>query len=635
MRDEEQISRRARIKAGPRLSVRICSRIGWVVCVAFVGFVACKKTGPSGPALAVTNSLEAQQELRALEERWEVESDTTRRELREDLEAFIRRHGTDPSVARARVLLAQIALLERRLGDAEEIIAPVSLGPKGSARDEAMVILAAIDNRRGNHEEALRRLEPLSGKLLTREGKDRYSRERTIAAMASRRWRLSIAVMVTWLSESEPETAHVKRWIESAIDGVPSHALTRLLEDFEHETPEDSKTTARDWLHRVLIERLSEDALSREDPLLARDLLTRALPWLRASKEGAELALLAAKVQKDAQVTGRAVGVVLGGDSEFKRRSSIRFASGMLRGLGLGLGLASDSHRVRTLTAEDRGSVASALSELSGLGASILIAGVDEEGAEAALAFAESRGVPVIALSQPKTHRELNFGFVFGVGEARQEKILADLLPEAATWAFVGANGSPCRSAAVATETEGPSFRLWKEQGVQAVGILGNASCTRDVIHELSAISWSPAVIVGLEGAHEEFVHEGPGRSLQVGGFPLPDSGNRGYQASQLEDEVAQGRRPPPLTQESDWFFTLGFDLARLVEAALVMMPDTQVTQKEEVRIRHEQVRAALLKVRVPLVSTEASGFSMDHFVERAFSLSGPPNSAATTEVAR
>jgi hypothetical protein len=305
----------------------------------------------------------------------------------------------------------------------------------------------------------------------------------------------------------------------------------------------------------------------------------------------------------------------------------------MLRGLGLGL--ASRERRVRTITVENRGSITSALSELSGLGASILIGGVDEEGAEAALAFAESRRVPVIALSRPKSSSESNFGFVFGEGTTRQEKILSDLLPGKKSWAFVGGDGSGCLPSPEGSENEGPSFGLWKEQGVEAVGILGNGACVRDVFGELTRLSWAPLVVVGLEAAHEEFVQEGFGRFLQVGGFPLPETGTSGYHVSEMEDEVAHGRLPPPLMQQSDWFFTLGVDLARLVEAALLMMPDTQVTRKEEVKKRHEQAREALLSVRVPLVSTDERGFSSDHFVERVFTLSGTPSASSKIEGVR
>ena len=126
----------------------------WAVSLGVSG---CSAEATNRPELAAADSRSAQNELRHLEEEWEVRGDVARKELRPDLEAFVEKYGSDPSAARARVMLAQIALFERRLGSAEEILRPLFQGPEGRTRDEAVVILAAIDNRRGDHEAALSR----------------------------------------------------------------------------------------------------------------------------------------------------------------------------------------------------------------------------------------------------------------------------------------------------------------------------------------------------------------------------------------------------------------------------------------------------------------------------------------------
>jgi hypothetical protein len=94
--------------------------------------------------------------------------------------------------------------MERRLDSATEILKPILRGSPGPARDEAEVILAAIENRRGNHQGALDLLAPLEGKLLSREARDQFARERTNAAIAARRWRLAVDSMIAWLAETHP-----------------------------------------------------------------------------------------------------------------------------------------------------------------------------------------------------------------------------------------------------------------------------------------------------------------------------------------------------------------------------------------------------------------------------------------------
>src|SRR5690606_33400298 len=136
----------------------------------------------------------------------------SRRELRPRLEEYVENHADEPNAERARLMLSQIALSERRLGSAEEILSPLLNGSVGWARDEAQVILAALENRRGNPEKALRLLEPLHGKLLSREARDQYARERTNAALSTRRWRLAVSATISWLSESGMHSRAAKEW---------------------------------------------------------------------------------------------------------------------------------------------------------------------------------------------------------------------------------------------------------------------------------------------------------------------------------------------------------------------------------------------------------------------------------------
>src|SRR5690606_22962275 len=163
---------------GPHLPLRRASLRGLgshgALLLAAMGSLplACAGAPKAAPQASVAQSIEAQAELREIDEKWEASSDLARRSFRPELEAFVTAHPTDPSSARARIMLAQIALSERRLGAVEEILAPLVSGPPGSSQDEAQVILAAVDNRRGDYEQALTKLEVLEGKLLNREARD-------------------------------------------------------------------------------------------------------------------------------------------------------------------------------------------------------------------------------------------------------------------------------------------------------------------------------------------------------------------------------------------------------------------------------------------------------------------------------
>ena len=72
-----------------------------------------------------------------LEEHFEPAGEAGRKELRPELEAFVRRYPRDKGSERARLLLARIAVSERRFGAAEEILTRLLALDPGAARDEA------------------------------------------------------------------------------------------------------------------------------------------------------------------------------------------------------------------------------------------------------------------------------------------------------------------------------------------------------------------------------------------------------------------------------------------------------------------------------------------------------------------
>lgn len=579
---------------------------------------ACGGSGDRVPDVAVAGSVAAQQELRKLEERWELSSSIGRRELRPELEDFVQKYRTDPSVARARLLLAQIALVEERFGAVEEVLAPL-LSSQGSARDEAQVILAALDNRRGHYEKALSRLSPLQGKLLSADARDQYARERTLAAMKARKWRLTMEAMTNWLTEPGTDQKLVREWIASAIIEMPPRALSRLLADWPESEGDPKKEAASDWLRRHVIEHLTTLALASRDAMLARDLLKWSPTWLRTGKSGDELSILAALAQKDAQIVGRSIGVVLGGDSADERRRSVRVGLGVMRGIQ------AEATRTKTpgvqfLSSERRGSLSAALSELSSLGASILVAGVEEKGASEALAFGEKHQVPVVVLSDPGQTQALSFGFIFGEGASSEMKAAEQALPEVEKWAIVGGESLPCPSEVSRPGTLTFPFSDWRQTGVSGVLLLGDEACARRFSREAASLAWRPSIVLGLESAHSSSAALSTAHWLSVGQFPVRQALPAGDQISDLERALSEGEAPPEV-RPRDWYFTLGVDVATLASRALGTLPESAATLREEVRKRHQLARDALLRATAALTSTDAGGFAGRHRIARTLSV--------------
>lgn len=593
----------------------------WVLWAALgsASVGACGPKTPLDPGIAVAGSREAQVELRRLEDQWELSSGPKRASLRADLERFVAEYGSDPSARRARLLLAQIALMERRLSSAEEILLPILGGPFGPARDEAEVILAAIENRRGNYQNALDRLAPLEGKLLSREARDQYARERASAAIAARRWRLTLDAMIAWLVESD-NSRHVKEWTEAAIVQIPPVALSRLLADWEEaETP--ALAEANDWVRRVVIEHLSGEALRTKDAHLARDLLERSPPWLRAGKNGDALSVLAALAQKEARIIGVGVGVLMGGASEEVERRSARVGAGIVRGLDLGRADGALAG-IKMLAAENRGSTSTALGTLTGLGASVLVAGFDADGATEAMAFAEARKVPVILMHQPRERTKSAYGFVFGVGQEIQVDAVQANERFRDKWKMVGEGGTACPAKGTRPGTTTLPWEEWRDEGRRAVLVLADSSCCSRVYSELAQTPWAPEIIFGLEGADTKAFGARAPLRLSSGSYPRVEAAPLSGQMSENEKAILEGKAPPQL-EAGDFYYSLGVDVARLLAEALRHFPEAQVTEREEVRDHYEKVRAALLDARAPLLTSDAQGFTSDGELSRTVQIQG------------
>lgn len=565
----------------------------WVLCAT----TSCTKAPPStAPYVVAADAKDAQSQVRHFKEQWELSTPMARRRLRPDLEEFARRFRGDPSTKEAKLMLAEIALDERRFDAAISILEPLLAEPAGRLRDEAQLVMAAVEIRQSKPDAGLARLAPLEGKLLLPETEERFYREQIGAALLARRWRLAVDSMQSWLDkQGDHKGRSIKQWVSEALGEVPARALLDIVQPSHGGVIEEPAEEARRWLLHAMIERIARAALDARDAQLANALLECAPTWLKAGEQGEALASLSSQAATVAQIAGRALGFVLGGETEVERTRNMRVAAGVLFALNESR---AQGVKVDYLTAEDQNGTAQALSDLSGQGASVVMGGVDEQSARAALLFAQTQSVPTLVLVQPRIAPVASrFGFVVGVAEA--EEIQALKRSEQDDPFVLGGERYPCE------ELLGqPADDLFKRSDVI---FLGDASCLRAMIGN------------GVTGEHFRTWSLGllPASGPLPHGIALRHLGCGSYPSTGAADQAAK--------QTWDWFFALGYDSARLAILALGTLPSLTVTERDQVRAVHERTADSLASVKSPLVTSEARGFDERHRIARQLKVVGEP----------
>jgi len=591
---------RFRVSPGP---TRVWLGLFMLFAVVAGSLLGCSpKKNTKAPFVVAAGEKDAQSQIRRLNERWELATPTGKQELRGELEEFMRRHPKDPTTQQARLMLAQVALYERRYGGAVDLLAPLLKGRAGRTKDEAQLLMAAVEIRQGQVEAGLSRLAPLEGKLLSRPAEAMFYRERISAALAVRRWRLAVDSMQAWLDKPEHASeAEVRTWILQALTSIPGTALFRMVEPPENAPLVEPVAEPQRWLQHAMIERIARDALAQKDAALARDLLQCAPSWLRTGELWESLLLLSSQAQATAQITGRSLGFLLGGTGEVARGRNLQVAAGVLAAV-------RDNQQrgvaINYVTAEDDGSTASALGDLSGKGATYVMGGVDEASSRAALLFAQTREVPTLVMSQPRVAPgPSEFGFVVGVSEQEQVEAFMRAQPEGVEPFVLGGEDLPCSQ--LSGVGLGSAASRPKAPGL----FLGDARCLHQVSAQLQASQaqrgpWT----LGLASAAGPFPTGLSFVVLSAGAFPA-------FSSPSADAE----RKPAALAR--DWFFAVGYDGAQLLIRALAELPEKAVTDHKEVRAFHQRAAGILRGVRVPLLTSDQQGFGEKLRIERELSL--------------
>jgi hypothetical protein len=561
-------------------------------------FACASDSGRDAPNVALSSEVFAQSEFRALRTRFFDADAKGRAELTKPLESYLARHPNDERSPQVKVFLAWAHLERGERDRARTLLDSVLEGPRGATRDFARVASAALFAREGKTKRALDAFAELEGRIVDLDERFVYGEERTRAAFAAGDLTPAFYALLTWLAQSPPDRLERGRaTAKSLLALVPASDLAlglRGLARPDAERPTNPELeAARVWLVSTVVERLTRLAIERSDEKLARRVLDVSPAALRATPEGRELVKLSTSGARAPSIVGRAVGLLLELGDATKRRRAAAVSAGMSRALGsadVANGAASVELIVRS--ASDRAE--NELAELASEGAGLFVAGIDDESARAASAFAESHGIPVLLLRKPPVAvPSSGYSFVLGVGDAEVERTLSEGLASRGIRQTerIGPGGVACEPDSAAGGARFPLGELEK-RGVGGLIVTGDAACARELAAEVRGKKRPFLLGLALEASE---THSMPGvatLAIAAGGYP---------------------QNAPP----GGWYEALGHDAALLAARALEALPKDGLVQGGSVEVLHEKARDALAVAEAALWTSEARGFSKSRVLPR------------------
>ena len=592
---------------------------------------------------ALSSTPAAAAELGALREGW-----AERKLEREALEAFIARHPQDGGVPLAKVYLAFVMIDAGQLVAADGVLSSISELPPGTTRDLATVARARSLRLHGAPQSALDSLRPLVGKVVDETDREVFLEELALSAIAAHVDYEALAYLDAWLrGVGEDDKDRVKAKIAQMLETLPRPVLEQTYRTMRERGAASGYGADT---QKLVAERLARIAVQTNDAALARWLVDQS--GVSAAQTGGdaglELGELAASRRGLATVAGRTVGLIL----PTRDRELRDEAADVVRGLSWALDLPRSAGReegARLVTRDDGiddAGTRTAMEELAGEGATVILAGFDRASADRAVKWSEESGVAVLLLAAPSVPLlPKKSAIVLGERTEREIAMLADaLVRHGVKTAAVLADTSDDESAAGALDRHNglallPPVRCdvplsnagrtrfpvdaWWRGGARGWLVSGPAACARDLLRDLGvalpggASATRPAVALTLESGVP--MNEAPRgvTILSASAGIVPVLAARPEEARDEEVHAFMERfgvRP-------SYWTALGHDAGVLAKAALASLPRDTTTDAKAVVERRGVVQAGLLATRVRLWTTDEQGVGDSRVLARSLRL--------------
>jgi hypothetical protein len=559
----------------------------------------------------------AQRNLQRIRDAWDKADHDARAALETSLSRHVARYTEDPSARVARSMLAILALEKGDADRARMLARSIEEGPHGGTRDVASVVLGAIDRRSGRAAEALERLAPLFNKVIDPVARTLLNRELCHAAIETKKHDRAAIFLQAYLRQATAEELPFVE-IEAAalISKLPPRVAFALLVR-EHAGGEPNPR-----LLSLLGKHLGDVVLRDEDVGLAKDLLDVAGQLLGNRADSvARIAARGASVRLERNT----VGLVLPLRSEELSRRGVEVAAGLAAALGIPGG------KARLVTRDDQrdlSSIDQAFALLNADGAAVIVAGFDVKEADAARAYSERTGVPVILLREPSRPVAAD-GPVFVLGEAPsapRTALVRALIARGSTKVALyvgdrdGADATVAEAGVVGVQACGASLDFVKTSGATSLVIDGGPACA------VEAVEAAPAQVTLAFGLDASSAQR-PGLHASAGIFPL-----RGA-ATDDPDLVAfrasKGADPT-------WWNALGHDAGVLVKDAVLSLPQT--AEQEDAAASAQRMQAVAREIAAAaarLWTTDATGFAGKRTIARTISVADRGSKPAPGERAK
>ncbi len=620
--------------------------------LAVLATYACGGGSSEGrPVATVASTTASAAALDDIRDAWDDRA-TDADELRLKLDRFLRLYPDDGAIDLVHIYYAHLLLDSNDVAGAERELAAADLPKKywttpheGSTRNFYLIARARLLRMQGRPAPAFELLRRLAGKIVDPQVFELFQREITLDAVASHQNYEAIAYMDSWLRNADEDDREVARAeIPKALRAMPTDVLENSLRAMRaNETPSGYGIEVQ----RLISARLAEVAVQTGNTRLANWLVDPSaggMPILD-SDAGLLVSELATRHHDVTTVDRRSIGLILPAGNDMLRDQ----AADVMRGVAWGLELPrvdpNGGDQTRLVTRDDGGhsdQLEAVLDDVSGEGVAVILCAIDTVSADRAVRWSEQKHVPVLTLAANSKQNPVHYAYVLGVPPQEQLDVLAnaltpigggkrkvapvvdsDLVDDAASTFASHPNLVPFQPVACelgATRPGEARFPLaaWEKAGVKTWFVAGPEDCAHDLLHEIGP---QRDAIIGLSLEAEGATDQGLlARVLGVAAGSIP------YFPGTVAPDADIAKFTKSFGANPTWASALGRDAAILARRGVASLPLDTTSDASEVAKRRAAVAAALGTAKASLWTSETSGFTSSHRLNRALRVVDAPH---------